>query len=361
MRLGSRTQSIAAAATTYGYRPAASFAASASASASASAAAAAPTQQQPPSASLTEQQRDQLAAFLDHLLKTNETMNLTAVRDRDEAWTRHVEDSLALLPVLERWASPAPPGNAGSGKKKHQQQQRQMRQKKNKPEAWFEEEEGQQQPQEEQQQGGATAAPPPPPLRLIDVGTGPGLPGMILAIARPHWRVTLLDSLRKRCDFLKGAATMLGLANVDVVWSRAEDAGRSPQLRDAHDAAVARAVAETRVLTELCLPFVRPGGVFVAAKGAAIDGEVEAAAKAIAALRGRLAAVEEVESFYGSGAGPGAPASASAAVSGGEEAKAAAAAAHAASLRRTAIVVEKVGATPAAYPRPPGTPNKKPL
>ena len=142
-----------------------------------------------------------------------------------------------------------------------------------------------------------------------------------------------------------------------MVWSRAEDAARLPTLRDAHDVAVARAVAESRVLAELCLPFVRPGGVFVAAKGAAIEGEVEAAAKAIAALRGKLAAVETVDSFYAAGAAV--PVGAAAAA-GGDSPAAATASAEAA-IRRTAIVIQKVGATPAAYPRPPGTPNKKPL
>jgi hypothetical protein len=149
--------------------------------------------------------------------------------------------------------------------------------------------------------------------------------------------------------------------------------------------AVARAVAESRVLAELCLPFVRPGGVFVAAKGAVVASEVEAARAAIAALSGRLAAVETVESFYAAAASRP-PAAAAAVVLGAKEggrrgaaappageqdgegddgeARGSAAAARggeAAAMRRTAIVIAKVGATPAAYPRPPGTPSKKPL
>lgn len=334
-------------------------------------------------------------------------MNLTAVRDRDEAWTRHVEDSLALVPVIERWAARATGAGAGGagapfassasasassegagsvaatgggrGKKggaaaargsdRRKKQQQQL--------AWFEQEDDEDdEPQAPPTPPAAAAGPEQPPsqpttnnpipstsLRLIDVGTGPGLPGMVLAIARPQWRVTLLDSLRKRCDFLRAAAAQLNLDNVDVVWSRAEDAGRQPALRDAHDVAVARAVAESRVLAELCLPFVRPGGVWVAAKGAAIEGEVEAAGGAIAALRGRVVAIEAVDSFYGTGAVVPAEAVA-AAIGAKEDGKGgddAATAAAAAPVRRTAIVVEKLGPTPAAYPRPPGTPSKKPL
>ncbi|PNH00601.1 Ribosomal RNA small subunit methyltransferase G [Tetrabaena socialis] len=104
-------------------------------------------------------------------------------------------------------------------------------------------------------------------FRVVDVGTGAGLPGMVLAAARPQWKVTLLDSLRKRCDFLRQAAAVAGLTNVEVVWCRAEEGGQRPDLRQAYDLAVARAVAESRVLAELCLPFVRVGGTWVASKG----------------------------------------------------------------------------------------------
>jgi 16S rRNA (guanine(527)-N(7))-methyltransferase RsmG len=337
-----------------------------------------PSAAAPPSATLVDAaQRERLASFLDHLLLTNESMNLTAVRDRDEAWTRHVEDSLALVPVIERWAAvgaaAAASGAGGapppaSGKKNNK-----AGRKKRPQQAWFEEGEEAEEEAPVAPPPASDATPsttPPPPtqqqrqqqqLRLIDVGTGPGLPGMILAIARPHWRVTLLDSLRKRCDFLRAAASRLELTNVDVVWSRAEDAGRQPLLRDAHDVAVARAVAETRVLAELCLPFVRPGGVWVAAKGAAIEGEVEAAAKAIAALKGRVLAVEAVDSFYGSSAASAAGAVETSEAKEHDDNGAAAAAAASAAVRRTAIVVEKLAPTPPAYPRPPGTPNKKPL
>ncbi|EFJ47446.1 hypothetical protein VOLCADRAFT_46111, partial [Volvox carteri f. nagariensis] len=168
-------------------------------------------------------------------------------------------------------------------------------------------------------------------LRLLDVGTGAGLPGMVLAVARPQWKVTLLDSLRKRCEFLREAAARAGLDNVEVVWCRAEDAGRRPELRQAYDIAIARAVAEARVLAELCLPFVRVGGLWVAAKGPDPEAEVAAASNAIRQLGGRQLALERVQSLSAEGE------------------------------PRTALVVAKTSATSARFPRQAGTPNKKPL
>lgn len=145
------------------------------------------------------------------------------------------------------------------------------------------------------------------------------------------FKVTLLDSLKKRCTFLEAAAARVGASNVSVVWGRAEEGGRQQGLRDAHDLAVARAVADTRVLAELCLPFVRPGGVWVAAKGAAPHAEVAAAKKGIQALGGSgEVEVVGVDSWAPEG-------------------------------QRTAVVVCKRRPTPAAYPRAPGTPSKKPL
>ncbi|MBQ7455373.1 MAG: 16S rRNA (guanine(527)-N(7))-methyltransferase RsmG [Clostridia bacterium] len=113
----------------------------------------------------------------------------------------------------------------------------------------------------------------PQGAKIIDVGTGAGFPGLMLAIARRDLRVTLLDSQRKRCDFLQAAVEKLALDNVTVLHARAEDAARGA-LRETMDAAVARAVAPLNVLCEYLLPFVRVGGRALCWKGPAVKDEL---------------------------------------------------------------------------------------
>ena len=115
---------------------------------------------------------------------------------------------------------------------------------------------------------------------LIDVGSGAGFPGLPLAIARPDLKVTLLDSLMKRINFLSAVVEELGLANVRLVHARAEDGGRDPKLRETFEIAVARAVAPLPVLCELLLPFVAVGGRMVCYKGPSAAEELEAGEKA---------------------------------------------------------------------------------
>jgi len=122
----------------------------------------------------------------------------------------------------------------------------------------------------------------------------------------------------------------LGVSNVDVVWSRAEAAGRDPRMRETFDFAVARAVAEMRVLVELSLPLVKLEGHLLAAKGPNPQAEIAAADKALQAVGGRLVGSHPVHSYGPEG-------------------------------QRVAVVVRKVTATPAEYPRREGRPNKKPL
>jgi len=122
--------------------------------------------------------------------------------------------------------------------------------------------------------------------RLIDVGTGAGFPGMMLAIARPDMQVTLLDSQRKRCDFLQAVCDKLQLANVTVLHARAEDGARGA-LRETMDLAVARAVAPLNVLAEYLLPYVRVGGYALCWKGPAVREELTAGKKAAVILGAR--------------------------------------------------------------------------
>ena len=128
---------------------------------------------------------------------------------------------------------------------------------------------------------------------LIDVGTGAGFPGLPLKILTPSLEVTLLDSLNKRVDWLNETIDTLGLKGVRAVHGRAEEAGRDPALREGFDFAAARAVADLRLLCELCLPFVKVGGSFLAMKSAGSDPELGSAAHAIKLLGGRIAGVED--------------------------------------------------------------------
>ena len=124
-----------------------------------------------------------------------------------------------------------------------------------------------------------------PGARVIDVGTGAGFPGMPLLILRPDLRMTFLDALNKRILFLQDALTRLGL-QAETLHARAEDAARLSAHREQYDAAVSRAVARLYLLSELCLPFVRTGGVFLAMKGPDCAEELDEARSAIGKLGG---------------------------------------------------------------------------
>lgn len=123
--------------------------------------------------------------------------------------------------------------------------------------------------------------------RLIDVGTGAGFPGLVIAILRPDCAVTLLDPLEKRLGFIRGVIDALGLSNVTLLHTRGEDAGRDRALRETFDFATARAVAELSVLGELCLPFVKVGGSFLAMKAVNSGGEAQTAKPLLGQLGGR--------------------------------------------------------------------------
>jgi 16S rRNA (guanine527-N7)-methyltransferase len=167
------------------------------------------------------------------------------------------------------------------------------------------------------------------PDSLIDIGTGAGFPGLPLKILRPALRLTLVESVGKKAEFLRHMRDLLDLADVEVVVARAEAAGRDGAHRERYQVCTARAVADLRVLAEYCLPLCRIGGRFLAPKGAQAADEVRAAQAAIELLGGRLLDVETVT------------------IPGLEP--------------RTLVVVEKIAATPGIYPRAPGVPAKRPL
>ncbi len=133
----------------------------------------------------------------------------------------------------------------------------------------------------------------PQGARVVDVGCGAGFPTLPLALVRPDLTIVALDSTEKRVRYVAQTAEMLGLANVETRVMRAEDGGQDPSLREQFDVATARAVAELRVLCELCLPYVKVGGEMIAMKGKNASFEVANAKKAVSLLGGRLLSVDE--------------------------------------------------------------------
>ncbi len=181
--------------------------------------------------SLREDQIDRLCRFGQLLLKQNQVMNLTAITEPTAVARLHFLDSLALL--------------------------------------------------REEALAGKT---------LIDIGCGAGFPGVPLAIAEPTLRVTLLDSLQKRVNWLKTILPELGV-DATCVAARAEE--YVAEHREAYDVATSRAVARLNILSELCLPYVKVGGKFLALKGAMAQAEADEAKTAIEALGGRLSEIRE--------------------------------------------------------------------
>ena len=206
--------------------------------------------------SLNDEQLDQLLTFYALLVEKNKVMNLTAITEFEEVVFKHFLDSLAICKVsFDRMASPftedvAEEGSESSGGQKKQ-------------------------------------------ICLIDVGCGAGFPGMVIAIAYPDVQVTLLDSLQKRVGFLQEVIEKLALANCSAVHFRAEEAARMKEYRDSYDFVVSRAVANLSTLSEYCLPYVKPGGYFIAYKSEKIRQEAPAAQKAIQLLGGKFASQTE--------------------------------------------------------------------
>lgn len=166
--------------------------------------------------------------------------------------------------------------------------------------------------------------------RVIDVGSGAGIPGLVLKLALPGMRLTLLDSNQKKTAFMRHAVSELGLADVDVVTGRAEEVARDETHREQYEVALSRGVARLAELAELTLPFVMTGGTVIVPKGPDADEEIREAGFAVETLGGMPAIAQQITS-PGTAAGD------------------------------TIIYILKVRQTPDTYPRRTGVPHQRPL
>jgi len=222
---------------------------------------------------ITNHQVEQFTKYMELLKDWNTKINLTAIEDDKEIIIKHFIDSLSILPYV-----------------KDQK------------------------------------------LKLIDVGTGAGFPGIPLKIVNKNINVTLLDSLEKRVKFLNEvieAINISGANEVRAVHGRAEDMGINPIYREKYDIAVARAVANLPVLLEYCLPFVKTNGIFIAMKGSNTE-EFDNCSKALDILGGKIEKIEKMELPF-------------------------------TNIERNVVVVRKFRQTPTKYPRKAGKPVKEPL
>lgn len=169
--------------------------------------------------------------------------------------------------------------------------------------------------------------------KIIDVGCGAGFPSLPLAILREDVEILALDATQKRVNYVKETAELLGLSNVRCVCMRAEEGARLPEYRERFDFATARAVAEMRILCELTLPYVKPGGALIAMKGKNAEYELSSAARAISLLGGKLKETKSISLKNGASE----------------------------PLTHPLIIVEKKNKTPASYPRVYAQISKKPL
>ena len=209
-----------------------------------------------------------LEQYMEGVLAWNEKVNLTAITDRDEFMQKHLIDSLLCAETL-----------------------------------------------------GFTEA-----SSICDVGTGGGFPGVPLAVCYPEKAFVLMDSLGKRVRIVQQLCDELGIRNVTAVHGRAEDLARQSDYRDRFDLCVSRAVANMRVLCEYCMPFVRPGGHFIAYKGPDCESEINDARNAVKALGGDPPEIRPLP--------------------------------H---LDHSLVIIRKAKPTPDAYPRKAGVPSRKPL
>lgn len=219
---------------------------------------------------IDDERAEKIVKYCDLVAEKNKVMNLTRVDSFEEMIPRHIIDSLSLLECVE----------IRSGEK------------------------------------------------VIDLGTGAGLPGMPVRIMLPSIDMTLVDSVGKKVDFVNEAITAIGLDNCRAIHNRAEMLGREKQHREKYGICVSRAVSDLAALLEYCLPLVRVGGRFIAYKADDCAEELERASKAMRILGGEIEKIHEYEVGC---------------------------------VARKLIVIKKISKTPQQYPRKAGTPSKTPI
>lgn len=221
---------------------------------------------------LNETQLSQFYTYYEMLIEWNEKINLTAITDFDEVLKKHFLDSIAIGRIIK---------------------------------------------QNEK-------------LSILDIGTGAGFPGIPIKIAFPDVKVTLMDSLNKRVNFLNEVIDKLSLDKISAIHGRAEDFAKKDLLREKFDLCVSRAVANLSSLSEFCLPYVKVGGKFISYKSEKAKEELETSQKAISILGGGNVKCDEFSLPN-------------------------------TDFNRTFVIIDKINETPGKYPRKAGTPIKQPL
>lgn len=221
---------------------------------------------------LGEKQQYQFSRYLDLLLEWNQKFNLTAITEPKEIIVQHFLDSISTLKLKQM--------------------------------------EGQ--------------------SRILDMGSGAGFPGIPLKIMEPQLQVSLVDSVQKKVGFLNEIIEQLELNDTVAIHARAEDLANLKEQREAYDLVVSRAVAELRVLSEYCLPFLKKDGYFISHKGPGAADEVELAKNAIKLLGGEWLETVEARIPYSD-------------------------------RTHNLIIIKKIKNTPKKFPRSPGKPRKDPL
>lgn len=221
---------------------------------------------------LSDEQASQLYTYFEMLVEWNKVMNLTGITEFEEVLLKHFIDSAAISRITDMSKVST----------------------------------------------------------VMDVGTGAGFPGMPLKIVFPHLKITLLDSLNKRIQFLNAVIEKLQLEGIETIHGRAEDFGRDAKYREQYDLCVSRAVANLSSLSEYCVPFIKVGGRFISYKAGEVEEEVTAAEKAIRTLHCEPAKIEKTEL----------PDS---------------------DLTRSFVIIKKKGHLDKKYPRKAGMPTKNPL